>query len=349
MSLSAELAVVPFLRNIGLLMSYRCQVACPHCIIEAGPNRHEEISLTNAFDWIQQIATYRKGHVKFLSLTGGEPFYNRESLKRIAAFGECHGLVTTAVTNAFWASTRDEALRLLGDLSVIKLLAISTDVYHQVSIPFEWVKNAILVAAKCGIPYIVQVCTENLNDTAYIETLKKLEEITEKDTIVTGITLPVGRALKRISAYKYEMTEDPPTSACPSAGSPIVFPDGKVIACIGSVINLPSSHPLVLGNLKENSLQVILDNAELNPILHAIRVWGPQELITMAKKAGLNHYLPQKYIKDSICDACYALMSSTKIVEFLNQLAEDFEFKRKVAYARVYYLNEMEMMNIMNL
>jgi hypothetical protein len=39
-------------------------------------------------------------------------------------------------------------------------------------------------------------------------------------------------------------------------------------------------------------------------------------------------------------------MSSGKIVAFLLQLAEDYEFRQKVAYARVYYLKEPQMAEV---
>ncbi len=340
---------MPFLRNIGLFMTYRCQVACPHCIVEAGPNRKEEILLHDAIEWVRQIAEYRRGYIKLLSLTGGEPFYNIQHLKKISDFGESQGLIVSAVTNAFWASTPENAIGMLKELFAIKWLAISTDVHHLESIPLERVKNAVLAAKECGISYSIHVCTENLEDKEYLKLLQKLEVFAGKNTIITAITFPVGRALKKISMLEYQTSEEIPVAACSSAGSPIIFPDGSVIACIGPVIDLPFSHPLRLGNLRKNSLDEILDNAEMNPILHAIRIWGPKKLISIIKDAGLNQYLPERYIKDSECNACYSLMSNNKIVEFLAKLAHDPEFKKRVAYARIYYLKETEMATLCQL
>lgn len=342
-----KLLEMPFLRNVGLIITYKCQVTCPHCIIEAGPHRKEEISLNNAFEWIRQIAEYRNGYIKVLSLTGGEPFYNIKKLKRIASFGEACGLIVSVVTNAFWASSQEKAVNILKDLSAIKMLAISTDVYHQKYIPFERVKNAIIAAKECGIPYHIAVCTENEDDEEYRKILEELQKITEIEAIKTAITFPAGRALKELG-LKYYITEEPPISACSAGSSPIIFPDGRIIACIGPVIKLTSPHPLLLGSLRKNTLHEILDNAELNSILHAIRIWGPRKLISLIKESGLSHYLPERYIKDSVCNACYNLMSNEKIVNFLTELANDHEFKRKVAYARVYYLKETKMVELLH-
>jgi MoaA/NifB/PqqE/SkfB family radical SAM enzyme len=65
---------MPFLRNIGFLMTYRCQVACPHCIIKAGPHRRGKMRLADALKWIEQVAAYRSGYIKALALTGGSLF-----------------------------------------------------------------------------------------------------------------------------------------------------------------------------------------------------------------------------------------------------------------------------------
>ena len=42
---------IPFLSNIGLMLTYKCTIACPHCIVKAGPNRKEEMTLESAFNW----------------------------------------------------------------------------------------------------------------------------------------------------------------------------------------------------------------------------------------------------------------------------------------------------------
>jgi MoaA/NifB/PqqE/SkfB family radical SAM enzyme len=344
--MSENLPEMPYLRNIGLIVTYKCQVACPHCIIEAGPNRKEETELEDAFDWIKQIANYRNGYIKVLSLTGGEPFYDVKKLAMLSAFGEENGLLVSAVTNAFWALTPKKAVNTLKSVPSIKMMAISADTYHQEEIPFERVKNAIAAAKKLEIPFQIGVCTENQEDKEYKQIVQKLEAITESDKIKTAITFPVGRALKT-SKYKYVTSVNPPISACSAGSSPIIFPNGNIIGCIGPVINIKSTHPLLLGNLKKRSLKEILDDSEINPIYHAIRIWGPIKLISLAAEAGLTRHLPKKYVKDSICHACYALLSNDNIITFLQTLAHDPDFKRKVAYARLYYLGENRMFELM--
>jgi MoaA/NifB/PqqE/SkfB family radical SAM enzyme len=278
--MSENLPEMPYLRNMGLVVTYKCQVACPHCIIEAGPNRKEETRLEDAFEWIKQIANYRDGYIKVLSLTGGEPFYDISKLAALSSFGEENGLFVSAVTNAFWASTPKKAVDTLKSVPSIKMMAISADAYHQEEIPFERVKNAITAAKKLDVPFQIGVCTENQEDEKYKKIIQKLEKVTESDKIKTAITFPVGRALN-INNLKYVTSVDPPISACSAGSSPIIFPNGNIIGCIGPVINIKSNHPLLLGNLKKRSLEEILDDSEINPIYHAIRIWGPRKLISL--------------------------------------------------------------------
>jgi len=344
--MSENLPEMPYLRNIGLIVTYKCQVACPHCIIEAGPDRKEETRLDDAFNWINQIADYRNGYIKVLSLTGGEPFYDIEKLKALSSFGEQKGLIVSAVTNAFWALTPQKATKILKELPFIKMLAISADVYHQKNIPFQRVKNAIRAAKKLDVPFQIGVCTENQDDNEYKTMIKKLQQITQPDKIKTAIVFPVGRALN-ITNPKYVTSDEPPISACSAGSAPIIFPNGNILGCIGPVIDIKFAHPLLLGNLNNKSLEEILDLSEINTIYHAIRIWGPRKIISMIKEAGLGKNLPTKYIKNSICYACYSLMANTEIENFLESLANEPEFRRKVAYARLYYLRENRMFELM--
>ena len=336
---------IPFLYNVGLFTTYKCEVSCPHCLVEAGPQRKEEILLKDAFCWIKQIAAYRNNYIRGISLTGGEPFYNLANLIKISDFGDECGLIVSAITNGFWAVNQEQAVKILRKLHSIKMLAISADVHHQKYIPIERISNVIHAAKECNILYRVYICTEDENSEEHRELLEKVQKIAEPDKIDIFSIFLAGRAQKTISTSDYQISDDPPISACWFSSSPVIFPDGKVVACIGPLINIKSPHPLILGNLREHSLKEIFDTAEANPILHVIRIWGPKKLIEKIKEAGFSANLPQKYSKYS-CNVCYELMSNTRLSDFYSQLAQDAIFKTKVAYGRAYFLQETKMLEI---
>jgi organic radical activating enzyme len=325
------------------MLTYKCTIACPHCIVEAGPHRTTEIELERALDWIEQISAYRDGHIKGVALTGGEPFYNLELLARISARSEQLGLIVSVVSNAYWAESRQAALDTLSSVPGLRLVSFSTDAYHQKSIPFRNIGNAVWAAKRLGKRYNIAVCTDNEDDPVYQRILEDLASLGEADNLRLSITFPVGRAQTAARRFNYATGAEPVISACSMAGSPVIFPDGRVVGCIGPVFTLTRPHPLLLGNLHFEPLDQILDRSEVNPVLHAIRVWGPHKLVGLLREEGLDDLLPDDYLRDCVCDPCFKLLSEERVVRALEGLYRDESKRQTLAYARLYYLNEAAM------
>jgi hypothetical protein len=299
------------------------------------------------FAWLDQAASYRNGRIRTVCFTGGEPFYDVEKLSRICLLAVSRGILPTAVTNAFWAESPRQAVETLAKLPALRVISVSTDAYHLAQIPFDRVENALAAAKELGLNYNVAVCTEDVNDQQHRELIERLERIVDRDSISTVITFPVGRAAGFVNIAKYKMTDERPKGACPSAHTPVVFPDGRVSACIGPVIDLRARHPLLLGNLREESLESILDAAEMNAVLQIVRVWGPGKLYEMIEERGFGSRLPRQFVKGSICNLCYSIMSDDGLREALADLRRDSRLAQKTAYARQYYLNETTMVEAM--
>ncbi len=341
--MDADALGLPFLSNVGLMLTYKCTVACPHCVVEAGPHRTEEMRLDEALAWIEQARGYRDGHIEALALTGGEPFYNLDLLAQVSAHGRALGLIVSVVTNAFWASSPDAALCTLSQVPAIQVISFSTDVYHQQAIPFQYVKNAVEAAKALRRVYNISVCTDNTESSAYQQIMEELEAMGEAGNIRVAIALPVGRAQQHAHDLHYRTASEPTVGICQVASSPMIFPNGNMIACIGPLLTLPPIYPLFLGNLRQEPLSQILDRAELNPVLHTIRAWGPHKLIALLRENGYDALLPKEYICDAICDPCFKLLSAPRIVAAFETIFRDEELVRLVAYARVHYLNETTM------
>jgi hypothetical protein len=50
------------------------------------------------------------------------------------------------------------------------------------------------------------------------------------------------------------------------------------------------------------------------------------------------------FVSGSICQACYSVLSDPAVRQWLHQLEQDAEFRRKVAYGRLYHLEETGML-----
>jgi organic radical activating enzyme len=341
---------LPFLSTIGFMLTYKCTISCPHCIVCAGPKRKEEIKSDDCLEWIRQVSLYKNTKIRGVAFTGGEPFYFLSKLAKYSEYASKLNLITSVVTNAYWASSKEEALRTLDKLPFINMLSISTDLYHQKFIPFEFIKNAIYAARKLEKLYTIAVCTENPEDEDYLKIIEALEAIGEKMNIRESITLPIGRGKHRSKFLNFQNSSLPPLASCSSASSPVVFPDGKVSACIGPALTFNIGNPLILGNLYTETLTDILDRAELNLILHTIRIWGPSKIISMLKEHGYESLIPKSFIRDSVCDACYKLFSDEKICQVVKLIFDsNEEIKKELAYARVYYLKETKLAEHFNL
>jgi MoaA/NifB/PqqE/SkfB family radical SAM enzyme len=342
---------LPFLSNYGFMLTYKCSVACPHCIVKAGPHRKEEMKAEDAFNWLEQIHTYSResGFTPGIALTGGEPSFNRELLKKVADYAATLNFIVSVVTNACWADTRESALEFVGDLSSVQLFSLSTDIYHQKFIPLSNIRNAVYACKKLGRQYNIAVATPSEQDHFYLALMDELLEFTEAEKIDTAMIVKVGRAENAIDGTFLDGTPEPSEGICTMASFPILFPNGKVIACIGPPIVLPETNPLYLGNLKNEPLKDIVERAEINPVLHAIRAFGPSLLVSKLQESGYGHLLPATYREDTICDICHQLFSDGEICRALESIGQEDYFRRKVAYGRLYYLNEISMMERMNL
>jgi len=316
-------------------------MSCPHCIVEAGPHRKEEMPLEDAINWILEAKKYKNGYIVGLALTGGEPFQNLDKLSRISQTADELGFTVSAVTNSFWASSKERANKIIQKVSGVRALGFSTDEYHQKAVPIEYVENAIWAAKMNLRLYNIGVCTDNREDPKFRKTINRLREIGEEDNIRVAFTFPVGRG--QTCDLSHKTSSEPAEGCCTMAGSPITFPNGRVIACIGPVITLPPGHPLFLGNLKNESLNDILERAEMNTILHLIRVWGPKKLFLLLKEQHYDNLLPNNYVEESICDCCYKLLSNNKIVDVLKDIIIDKKLIELTAYGRLNYLDESTM------
>jgi len=322
------------------MLTYKCTISCPHCIVEAGPKRRKEMGLEEALDWIRQVSSYRNKYILSLGLTGGEPFYDLDRLEVISNYARKLGLFVTTVTNAFWAPTRERALEVMQRIEGIQFVSLSTDVEHLKLIPMENITNAAWAARETGHLYDLAICTDSKTDSSFLRLMDALRASGEEERIKVAITAPVGRAQNLRGHLNFDMESLPAGGGCDLASSPLVFPNGKVIGCTGAFVALPPTHPMVLGDLRQESLETILDRSESNPYVHAMRLWGPYGLFVILKEHGFGNLLPGEYIKDSPCDACLKLFTDRRLVKAMDAIMCDDEMLKLIACGRAAYLDE---------
>ena len=338
---NSEFIEPPFLSQVGVFVTFRCTIRCRHCMVGAGPHRREEMDLDKAIDWLHQVGSYANGHTKSIGFTGGEPFCAWDKLLKLARTARQLGLTYTAMTNGFWAKSKQKARVLLAQLQPSDV-SISTDVYHAEYIPIE---NVARVFEACQDLNIRCDITLAYDPNVLEQTRSLVQQILSfapRELIRTSRVFPSGRGESQ-DDFCDGSAMDKPYSRIPClfATVPYILPDGDIIACVGPIINLPrENNPLFLGSLRERSLAEIFDDSQHNPILHGLRLWGPRFWHRLVEAHGPKSSLPKGYYTDCPCEGCIALLKDPVISTFLSEAVLSKELRSYVRWARQTMLQE---------
>ena len=140
------------LTGLHVLVTYQCTGECDHCFLHCGPTRDAAFTL----DQIDRVLdeARRLGSVSEVYFEGGEPFLFYgilvESVRRARALGMQVGIVT----NAYWATSVDDAvhwLRPLADLGIADL-SVSDDEFHRRDAGDRRAAFALAAARRLGMP-----------------------------------------------------------------------------------------------------------------------------------------------------------------------------------------------------
>jgi radical SAM protein with 4Fe4S-binding SPASM domain len=263
--------------RLGIITTYRCNAECRHCFFNAGPNREETITFELAKKGINESAGLG---AQWVSLTGGEPLLEPDLAADLLEYSSDLGLKTELVTNGFWGKTSETARKTLEFLCKhgLDVINLSIDDFHQEHIPLTSVKNVYDTALDLGLKIVIMTTTsksnkitantipELLNDTR-IQILGTPRIRDPNALLIETPVTPTGRR-KQITKHEYTLITN---LQCNAPLRDIgLAPDGSVYPCCG-----PLASMLSLGNLKEQSLEKILSEAEKNQFYSSIRSGGP--------------------------------------------------------------------------
>jgi hypothetical protein len=120
----------------GVMVNYRCNAACRHCLYSCSPTRLAGYMDAETARNISALLV--KGRIGSVHIGGGEPFLNFDGL--LAVIHELHDAgirIDYIETNAFWAQDKNAQamLKTLGKES-IHTLCISIDPFHAEYVPY---------------------------------------------------------------------------------------------------------------------------------------------------------------------------------------------------------------------
>jgi hypothetical protein len=147
-----QMAGIPGLEELHLLLTYRCDMECDHCFVWSSPRSWATMSLKDIISIVDQAVEVPT--IKTIYFEGGEPFLYFPLLLKGVEYARSNGFDIGVVTNAYWATNDDDAslwLEPLLDRGIVDL-SISIDEYHGTNEPKRNVERAVNAAREAGLP-----------------------------------------------------------------------------------------------------------------------------------------------------------------------------------------------------
>ncbi len=291
------------LSGVHFLLTYKCGFTCDHCFLYCSPSAKGVFTLKQINMVLDEAVKLKT--VNDVYFEGGEPFLYYPLLIEGVKVAQNRGFTTGIVTNAYWATTFEDALIWLKPLQEagISYIGLSDDSFHYGDAVDTPPKNANKAAQHLGInagfaciePPVVKTQAETSDNKG--------------EPVVSGGAMLKGRAADQLvdglptqnivnfSKCTHEELKNP--------GRVHVDPFGNVMVCQG----------LSIGNLYETPLSVLIQNykAEKHPVCGPLLKGGPK---CLAETYHLDHAM--EYASD--CHFCYS-MRKKLLTDFPKYLA----------------------------
>ncbi len=143
--------MIPSLTGVHFLITYGCSAECDHCFIWGTPRKQAAMTADSVDAFLDQVVSL--GTVTGVCAEGGESFTRYDVVMHFLRSASARGLNASALTNASWVTSREQAQRWIADLMAAGLtaLGISTDQWHQQMVPVERVELLLEVCAAAGL------------------------------------------------------------------------------------------------------------------------------------------------------------------------------------------------------
>jgi MoaA/NifB/PqqE/SkfB family radical SAM enzyme len=264
--------------------------------------------IESIFNQLKKVSSF-----KVVVFTGGETTLQKEKLVKGLNLARDNGWSTRVVTNAWWATSKEEAEKFVKELVAEGLNEINTsfDDYHAKFVSIDNIVHFVEATFSNNIKPVISTIIDNYSKytSKYIQNYmaEKLgissNEISKKILFMENTPSLNGRGanLKNdVNRIPINLTIDDVKTrkGCTEVGRSISFhPDGNVKVCCGHASMDVSD--LTVGNLYSESLAVILNRVQSNIVFWLIHTLGPKGIL---KKLGVTTE------HSTICDACQDLL-----------------------------------------
>ena len=272
--------------GIHILQTYQCIFECDHCFVYSNPDAKGVMKISDIHKILKEAKTV--GNIKWIYFEGGEPFlYYKAMLWGISKANE-YGFKVGIVTNAYWATSIEDAIEWLTPISKLKVsdISFSDDTYHYPENEENLAVYGIEAAKKLDLPVNRISIEELINQSQDIEWKGK--------PVLKGKVMFKGRAIEKLAA---NLEGKPWTEFNKCLDEDFdnqtrihIDPFGYVHVCQG----------ITIGNINQSSLKEIISNFEpkKHPICGPLLKGGPAQLLNDYKIALEGDFVDE-------CHLCY--------------------------------------------
>lgn len=291
------------LRNLALIPSWTCDIACHHCVFESSPAVKGRLSAKVAVEIVRE--TVSATNVEAVTVSGGEPFLDIDLLEKVRQTAHSENLKFRVVTNASFARTVAEAEVKLRQIAPLDTLGISWDTFHAQFLSAAHVSNAIRACRKLGIRVQLTCVVSAANSLQ--ESLNLLGDDAFDLPLAQVKCLPVGRARRKIEPTSWL----PPSfwetgRACRADFDTLaVIHDGTAFPCcaVGGF-----TEGISLGRYPDQSIGSLLERRDNDFRWRVLAASGPSLFMQYATAAELETVGASEALHD--CVNCNRLFGS---------------------------------------
>ena len=276
--------------GIHFLLTYTCSFECDHCFVYSSPWAKGTFTLNQLKMVFEELV--KIGTIEMVYFEGGEPFLFYPLMVEGIRIARDKGFKAGIVTNAYWATTKEDAelwLRPLFELGVSNL-SLSDDPFHYEDEKESLAKHALAAAKRLGMPVgVISI------DRPTVE-IKRDKGQARGEPVVGGSTMFRGRAVEKLieglPTRRWQDCTECPYEDLRNPKRVHLDAYGNVHLCQG----------LSIGNMWQTPLSELVKNfdCDLHPICKSLVEGGPALL---AREYGVKH--DDKYV--DACHFCYSL------------------------------------------
>ena len=289
-------------------------------------------ALETHLGWIAKVS--RVDRCTAITITGGEPFLYFQRLLQVVDGCRARGLHATVFTSAYWATDDQSTTRKLRQLANAGLtgITVSADEYHQERVPLANVARVLNAAKQCGIsPKVALTYLPRGRSEAQVtgDLRRELGQRTlDGVEIEAGGIVKLGRAREMV--FPGTQPVEQPKLVCNALG-PVIQLDGTVASCCRAP--LPSTSPLIIGDLNAEDFQTIYQRFLSHPIIPFIQTWGLLEMLERLTDEGLATGLEgyRDVREEEICGLCQAILSEPARVSYFAAQFHVPEVRKRLA------------------